>query len=253
MCGKKTGYYDSGITIILPVLNEEENIKSQVQEILDYLSAREEDFEIIIVNDGSTDRTPDIAEQLCRENEHVRVIHHPSNKGYGTSLADGFMSARRKYIFFTDADRQFYIDNLDILFPLMKTDVMDIIVGYRLNRKDPFFRRFLSWGYNSMAGFIFDLQIKDIDCAFKIFKRTVFDTIQINSRNFFVNTEILAKARFHKLRILEVGVDHFPRSAGQSTVSMKYIPVTLKEMFRIWRELKRMKKDAAQGGERCSC
>jgi len=229
-------------------LNEEGNIEAAVKDIQSYFNSREEKYEIIVINDGSTDSTGDIAERLAKENGSVRVVHHPTNKGYGSALKRGFDISRYKYVFFTDSDRQFDVKGLDILLPLIKTDAVEIIIGYRLKRKDPFIRRFLSWGYNSLVGYLFDLNVKDIDCAFKIFRKDIFSKIKIESRNFFVNTEILAKARFYGFNVLEVGVPHFPRTAGKTTVTLKQIPMTLIELYRINKSIKKLSSDEGTAG-----
>ena len=238
----------NSISIILPALNEEGNIEAAIQDIQLYFHSREEKYEIIVINDGSTDSTGEIAERLVKENGSVRVIHHSINKGYGSALKEGFENSKYKYVFFTDSDRQFDIKGLDILLPLIKTDAVEIIIGYRLKRKDPFLRRFLSWGYNSLVGYLFDLNVKDIDCAFKIFRKDIFSKIEIESKNFFVNTEVLAKAMYFGFNVLEVGVPHFPRTAGKTTVTLKHIPMTLIELYRIFKSIKRLKKSESTTG-----
>ncbi|MBT6226089.1 MAG: glycosyltransferase family 2 protein [Candidatus Scalindua sp.] len=238
----------NSISIILPALNEEGNIEAAVNDIQSYFNSREEKYEIIVINDGSTDSTGEIAERLAKKNGSVRAIHHSINKGYGSALKEGFKSSKYKYVFFTDSDRQFDIKGLDILLPLIKTDAVEIIIGYRLKRKDPFLRRFLSWGYNSLVGCLFDLNVKDIDCAFKVFRKDIFSNIKIESKNFFVNTEILAKARHFGFNVLEVGVPHFPRTAGKTTVSFKHIPMTLIELYRIRKEIKKLKRNESTAG-----
>lgn len=229
-----------GISIVLPAYNEEENIEHAVEDILKYFSGKTFPYEIIVVNDGSQDKTQNIVESY--KDRGVRLINHGVNEGYGFSLRDGFKAGKYEYLFFTDSDRQFDIKGLDVMLPIIRTNVVDLLVGYRLDRKDPFLRRFLAWGYNTIAGFVFDLNVKDIDCAYKIFRAHIFDKIEIESRNFFVNTEILAKARFFGFNIIEIGVPHFPRQAGQSTVSVNKIFLTLRELFRIWREIAKLKK-----------
>ncbi len=238
----------NSISIILPALNEEGNIEAAVKDIQSYFNSREEKYEIIVINDGSTDSTGEIAERLAGEDGTIRVVHHPTNKGYGSALKRGFDASRYKYVFFTDSDRQFDVKGLDILLPLIKTDAVEIIIGYRLKRKDPFIRRFLSWGYNSLVGYLFDLNVKDIDCAFKIFRKDIFSKIKIESKNFFVNTEILAKARHYGFNVLEVGVPHFPRTAGKTTVTLKQIPMTLIELYRINKSIKKLSSDESTAG-----
>jgi len=233
----------NGISVVLPALNEEASIKSAVLDIVSYLNNLHLIFEIVVVNDGSQDMTAQIVEVLAKGDKRIRLVNHKISQGYGLSLRDGINVAGYDLIFFTDSDRQFDIKELDVMLPLMYTGVIDIVIGYRLGRKDSLLRRFLSWGYNTLVSFLFDLQIKDIDCAFKLLRREVFFKIKIESHKFFVNTEILAKARRLGFNILEVGVRHFPRVAGKSSVSLKYIPLTLIELCRIWKELKDMDKN----------
>ncbi|MDD5085088.1 MAG: glycosyltransferase family 2 protein [Candidatus Omnitrophica bacterium] len=233
-----------GISIVLPAYNEEANIAHAINDVLKYFSDKSIEYEIIVVNDGSRDKTRDIVKSF--RDSRIRLIDHETNQGYGRSLRDGFKAGRYEYLFFTDADRQFDITGLDVMLPIIRTDTVDLLIGYRIDRQDPFLRRFLSWGFNSLVGFIFDLNVKDIDCAFKVFRRHVFDKIEVRSKDFFVNTEILVKANFYGFRIVEVGVPHFPRQAGKSTVSFKYIPRTLRELTRIWLEMRELKKVKSQ-------
>lgn len=232
-----------GISIVLPAYNEEKNLQEAVKDALKFLQTVKDPWEIIIVNDGSVDRTGELAEKLSRSQPRVKVIQHNKNRGYGRSLSDGFAASTYDYVFFTDSDRQFDLNALKIMWPLAKTGVVDLIIGYRLNRQDPFIRKFLSRCYNLLADFLFGLDVRDIDCAFKIFNKKIFKKIKIESDNFFVNTEILAKARHFKFNILEVGVPHFPRKAGESSVSFKYIPLTIKELVRIKMSLNKLKKE----------
>ena len=231
----------TGLSVILPAFNEAENINQMVQDCLKYLRKIKDNHEIIIVNDGSKDNTGILAKKIAQKYKNIRIINHKKNKGYGQALASGFKAAKFDYIFFTDSDRQFHLDALDIMYPVAKTGVVDLTIGYRLKRRDKFFRKLLSWGYNTLVGFLFDLSVKDIDCAFKLFKKTIFEKIKIESAGFFFNTEILAKAKFFNFNIVEVGVPHFPRTAGKSTIRLKHIPLTIKELIRIKNSLKKLR------------
>lgn len=229
-----------GISIILPAYNEEANIWSVLNDAIGYLKTLKDPWEIIVVDDGSRDDTAKIVNDFSKHHRRIRLISHPNNLGYGRSLSDGFAAGLYDYVFFTDADRQFDLKALDIMWPVAKTGVIDLVIGYRLNRKDPFSRKALSRLYNILADLLFNLDVKDIDCAFKIFKKEIFKKIKIEDNNFFVNTEILAKARHFNYKILEVGVPHFPRKAGKSTVSFKYIPLTIREIIRIKKNLRKL-------------
>lgn len=231
----------SGVSVILPSYNEEKNLPQMVHHCLSYLRKIKDNYEIIIVNDGSTDKTKLVAQKIALGNPQVHLINHQKNLGYGQALKTGFKAATYNYLFFTDADRQFRLDALDLMLPIIKIAPVDIVIGYRLHRQDPIFRRFLSWGYNTLASFLFDINVRDIDCAFKLFDKRIFQKIKIESSSFFFNTEILAKARFFNFNIIEVGVPHFPRAAGKSTVKFKHIPLTVKELIRIRQSLNRLK------------
>ena len=223
--------YDKDISVVFPAFNEAENIEACI--IVAYAILKEliRDFEIIIVNDGSTDGTEEICDELAKRLDKVRVISKSSNEGYGVALRDGFKTARFDLVFFSDADRQFDIINLRDL--LKHIGQYDIVIGFRRNRQDAFKRKFLSWGYNILVGLLFNLNVTDIDCAFKLFKKKIFDRITIESERFFVNTEILAKAKAEKCSMKEVGVSHFPRYEGESKVGFLDIPRTIRELARI--------------------
>jgi len=219
------------LSIILPAYNEAENIQKAIYDCFNFLHALNCRHEIIVINDGSTDNTGKILVDIAEKHNNLRVIMHAKNEGYGMALRDGFKAAQFELVFFTDSDRQFAIESLSEMLPLI--EMVDIVIGYRFDRKDHFIRKFLSCGYNTLINLLFDLNVKDIDCAFKLFRREVFDKIKIESSHFFVNTEILAKAKFYGFNIAEIGIKHYPRLNGESKVSIKYIPLTLKELWKI--------------------
>lgn len=233
--------FEKNISVVFPTYNEEENIEVCVRVAHCILKELVKDFEIIIVSDGSTDGTARVCKDLEKQLDRIRLIIKEKNDGYGYALRDGFKAAKFDLIFFSDSDRQFDIMNLKDL--LTYIDDYDIVAGFRKNRQDSWKRKFLSWGYNKLCGVIFNLDVKDIDCAFKLFKKRVFDNIQIESRQFFVNTEILSKAKASGFKIREVGVTHFPRVDGISKVGFVHIPKTLGEMARIYKSIEAHKKD----------
>lgn len=224
------------ISFVLPAYNEEDNIETAVKSILDVAEGLSlEDYEVIVVNDGSSDRTAEIIERLKEENGRVRPIHHPGNLGYADALRTGFTSARCRLVFYTDSDLQFDVKEVKNLLPAIED--YDIVTGFRIYRYDPLSRLILAWGYNLVARTIFRLRVRDIDCAFKLFRREIFDVIDIRSKKFFVDTEILAKARYHGFRMTEIGVRHYPRARGQSTVRPSHVLSTLKELTKMWLEI----------------
>lgn len=222
------------ISAVLPAYNEEENVEiatTRMAEVLRSLDLR--DWEVIVVDDGSVDRTGEILDRLAADDpEHIRVIHHSPNKGYAEALKSGFTSARHQLIFYTDSDNQFDVRELKNLLPLVEN--ADIVCGFRIYRFDPLTRLVMSWGYNLLVRMIFRINVRDIDCAFKLFRREVFDRITIESKKFFVDAEILAKARHLRMRLAEIGVRHYPRPAGRSTVRASHVFSTLKEIAQMW-------------------
>jgi dolichol-phosphate mannosyltransferase len=223
------------LSIVLPAYNEELNIGPSVKEGLDYLAAR--DGEVVAVNDGSRDRTGAILDELAAANPgRLRVLHHPVNLGYAPTLRDGFLAAKGDWIFYTDSDRQFVMREIDELFKL--SEGADLVVGFRKDRQDPPLRKFAAWGYNRLVRLFFGLRgVRDIDCAFKLFRRDVFRKLEIRSAHFVVDAEILVKAHRLGLTIRETGVTHLPRPAGKSTVKPAHVAKTLVGLAKLWGEL----------------
>jgi len=233
-------YY--GISVTLPALNEAQNIETLSKEIMHYLEKNNIPYEIIIVNDGSSDNTGIIADELASHYNTVFSIHHKHNKGYGSSLKTGFEASKYDYLFFTDADRQFRIESLDAFLPLMQEGTADMIIGYRIDRQDTFQRKFFSGCFNRMIRVLFSIDYKDIDCAFKLFKKEVFKSLEVTSNDFLFNTELLAKARITQCHIVQLGVPHYPRTHGKSTITYRHILRTFKRFFSLYREIHHFKK-----------
>lgn len=222
------------ISAVLPAFNEEGNIEKAVTHMADVLkSLALRDWEIIVVDDGSKDRTAEISDRLATHDPaHIRVVRHDGNRGYAEALKTGFSTARHQLIFYTDSDNQFDVGQLKELLPLVED--ADIVCGFRIYRFDPLTRLFLSWGFNLLVRIVFRITVRDIDCAFKLFRREVFDKVTIESKKFFVDAEVLAKARYYGFRMVEIGVRHYPRTAGHSTVRPSHIVSTLGELTRMW-------------------
>ncbi|MBM4428743.1 MAG: glycosyltransferase family 2 protein [Chloroflexi bacterium] len=225
----------SSISVVLPAYNEEENIETAVRRALAVLASLSPIYEVIVVDDGSVDQTGAIADTLARENDHVRAIHHKPNQGYGAALRTGFTHARYDLVFYTDSDNQFDIAELKYFLPLM--DTHDLAVGFRVYRYDSVIRCFLSWVYNRLVSLLFRVRVRDVDCSFKLFRKEVLEKIDIECTDFFVDTELIAKARKWNFRIVEKGVRHYPRMAGQTTVRPSDIPRTLRTLSRMWRQI----------------
>lgn len=227
---------NKSISAFFPALNEEGTIAKLTQDLLSILNSDFKQHEVIIINDGSTDKTKQIADELRRQNNgYVKVIHHNHSSGYGNALKAGFAAAKYDLIFYTDGDNQFDMNDLHRALSLI--DGNDIVVGYRQNRKDAKHRLWLSKGYNLLVRILFGLKLKDIDCSFKLFKRTALERIAIESHGYFIDTEIMVKAKKQGLKIEEFGVKHLPRTFGMSKVQMKHIFVTLHEIAKLWKKL----------------
>jgi glycosyltransferase involved in cell wall biosynthesis len=225
-----------GLSIVLPARNEVANIVIAVDKALAIAQRLSSRYEVIVVDDGSRDGTGQAVQALAqRDYPRVRLVTHPVNQGYGAALRTGFREARFGLVFFTDSDNQFDVSELESLLPLM-TD-HDIVTGFRVNRHDPFIRSIYSWFYNRLVNLLFGLQVRDVNCAFKLMRRESLQRIRIECDNFFVNTELLAKARHLHLRIAEKGVRHYPRTAGVTTVRLSDIPRTIWTAVAMWRRI----------------
>jgi glycosyltransferase involved in cell wall biosynthesis len=224
------------ISVFFPCHNEQDNVERVTRQALDVLKDVSTDFEVIIVNDGSTDRTAEIADRLARENPNVKVIHHQVNHGYGAALQSGFHAAAKDWVFYTDGDGQFDIKELPPLLDL--TDKYDIVTCYRINRQDPPLRKLNAWAWGKLVCFLFNLKIKDIDCAFKLYRREIFDKIEMHSRGALIDTEILARAQRAGYRLVQRGVHHYPRLAGrQSGANLRVILRAFKELFQLRKKI----------------
>lgn len=221
------------LSLVLPAYNEEENIAPVVQNAEAVLPSVFSDYEVVVVNDGSKDRTGEIADALAAANPHVRVIHHEVNRGYGDTITTGMNSAKGDYIMFTDSDRQFDLRDLDRLAPYIPH--YDIVAGYRIKRSDPTVRLVYAKLFNIAVRLLFNVHVRDIDCAFKVFHAEVLKGMNLQARYGLINAEILAKAQVRGRSITEVGVNHYPREAGeQSGGSWKVVSRSMKETIKLW-------------------
>lgn len=225
------------LSVIFPAFNEEANIRYTVEAARLVLPKLAQTWEIILVNDGSRDATTPICDGLAEQYPEVRAIHHVENRGYGAALKSGILAARYEYIFFTDSDGQFDLQELENLIDW--AGQYEIVTGYRAKRQDPPHRLINAWGWRTLVRMVLGVRVRDIDCAFKIFQRSVFDRVQIRSVGAMVNTEILAQANSFGMRIHEVKVTHYPRRAGKpSGANLRVIAKAFRELFRLWGQLR---------------
>lgn len=205
----------NSLSFVVPVYNEEKNIGSFIVNSLKILPQFSNIFEIIVVDDGSADNSFEFANSFVNKKGLVKVIKHHKNLGSGAAIWTGFLTAKYQYIFYTDADGQFDISDLKFLIPFVQD--YDIVLGYRVSRKDNLFRKVISRLWNFIINMIFGLKIKDINCAFKLFNHKVISSISIKSQGAFTNTEMLVKAKKCGYKWIEMGVFHYPRKYGRQT------------------------------------
>ena len=220
------------LSLILPAFNEAAVIADAVAEADTALRSLAWRYEILVIDDGSSDDTARIVAGLSDRYQWLRLIQHDGNRGYGAALRTGFSAATCDLVAFTDADCQFDLADLGRLIPWMASH--PVMVGYRIDRQDAWRRKFFSWGYNQLVRRLLHTGVRDCDCALKLFRRSTLRQIMPTSRGFFVNTEMLARARQLGLQVGEVGVQHRPRRAGVSKVSLLDIPKTLRVLLPYW-------------------
>jgi glycosyltransferase involved in cell wall biosynthesis len=230
----------SELSIFFPFWNEEKNIENVVNDARIIADKVAKKWEIIMVDDGSTDKTLKRAQRLIKQDKRLRVVTHQPNRGYGAALAAGFEASQYKYIVFTDGDMQF--DFSEISKFIEKIAQSDLVIGYRKQRRDKdLFKRLLLMYLLKMWDFVlFKFYCKDIDCAFKMFRKdAIAQLVPLRSEGALVSTELLAKAKRKKLRIIEVGVTHYPRQKGhQSGAHFQVIMRAVFESFILWWDLK---------------
>ena len=225
------------LTIFFPTFNEEENVAETVRRALDEVGPLVDgSIEVLIVDDGSTDRTPDLADALAASDRRVRV-HHQRNHGYGGALRAGFENATGELIGFSDCDLQFDLREMARLLARLEDSTrgpVDAVIGYRLQRRDPPHRIFIAKAYNAIVSAMFGLRVRDIDCAMKLFRREVFDGLRLETDSPFLSAELLIKLKARGERIAQLGVTHYPRSAGQNTgASFRKIMRTFRDIARL--------------------
>ena len=202
------------ISFFFPAFNDAGTIEQLVQDGLRILPKLTDDFEIIIVNDGSFDETGEIADQLAERSPRVRAVHHPVNMGYGAALKTGFATATKDLIFYTDGDRQFDVGELPKL--LAEIEDAGIVSGYRIDRAEGQDRQFSSALYNFITKKVLGFTIRDIDCAFKLIRREVLEGVNLMMNGDFICAELFYEARRRGFPVRQVPVHHYPRTYGVS-------------------------------------
>jgi len=227
------------LSVFFPAYNEEENVPIVVERALQILPQVADEYEVIVVNDGSQDRTGEVAEELARTHPCVRVIHHERNLGYGAALRTGFRVARYPWVAFTDSDGQFDFADIRQFLPL--TDSADLILGYRLQRADSIIRRVFTFGWALIPRILLGMDVRDYSCGFKLIRKSVIEAVEpLQGEEKVYQIELLVKAKRQGFRFAEVGVHHYPRTFGQQTgASLRVVLRSIREMFQLYRRLRR--------------
>ena len=236
---------NKSLTVFFPAHNEEENIGPLVRKTHETLEGLVDDFEILVINDGSTDRTKEVLSELEKEIPQLRGIHHEINQGYGGAVQTGFRSASKDLVFFSDGDGQFDITEIKKFLEII--DDYDAVLGYRKDRQDPLHRKVFAKCWGTLIRFLLRIRVRDLDCAFKMFHRPIIESITFETQGAMITTELLAKLnKRNHFHFKEVGVTHLPRIAGeQSGGSPKVILRAFLELFRMYGRLRSYRPPSA--------
>lgn len=233
-------YLIDKLSVFFPAYNEEINIKSTVTKAIKVLDKTAKNWEIIIVNDGSKDKTGEISDSMAKKDKRIRVIHHNPNRGYGAALKSGLYGAKYPWIVFTDSDGQFDFAQLPNFINTQVETGADLVIGYYLERKVPFNRKLNTFLWQTVVNILFGLNVKDIDCGFKLINKKVLDKIPKleSERGAFISSEFLIKAKKMKFKIVEIGAKHFPAKKPGTGAHLNVIIKSFIDLFRLWKKLR---------------
>ncbi|OGD70745.1 hypothetical protein A3D09_03750 [Candidatus Collierbacteria bacterium RIFCSPHIGHO2_02_FULL_49_10] len=229
------------LSVFLPCFNEGENLEKTVKNVIENANRVAQKWELLIVNDGSKDNTLAVARKLAAKDTHLRVIDHPINRGYGAALKSGFYGAKYSWIAFIDADGQFNFAEIDTLIDTQVRTGADLVIGYYRKRRVALRRKLNTYAWQLVVHLLFDLQVRDIDCGFKLISKKVIDKIARleSERGAFISSEFLIKAKKHNFKIIEIPVTHYPRRLGEGTGSkLNVIIKSFVDLFRLWKKLR---------------
>lgn len=226
------------LSVFFPTFNEEKNIEKTVLDAVKVLDSLKLNYEVLIIDDGSKDKTAAIADKLADKNPKIRSIHHPKNLGYGGALKTGFKNSKYSWVAFADSDGQFDFSEVKPL--LEKTDSADLVLGYRLSRADSLMRKIFTFGWAMIAKVLLGLDVKDYSCGFKLIKKEVFEAVQpLEGEEKVTQIELLVKAKKKKFKFAEVGVHHYPRVYGEQTgANIKVVLKSIIDLIKLWWKLK---------------
>lgn len=225
------------ISVFFPAFNDEGSIAALVRDALSVLPELTDDYEVIVVNDGSTDSTHAVLDELARTLPRVRAVHHEQNRGYGGALRTGFATATKDLIFYTDGDGQYDVRELSRLYPLL-TEGVDVVNGYKLGRADDGSRKLIGALYNQVAHLLFDLPVRDVDCDFRLMRRRAFEGVELVSSSGSICVEMIHKLSRAGCVFVETPVHHYPRAHGRSQFfTLGRVARTARDFFSLWLQL----------------
>jgi glycosyltransferase involved in cell wall biosynthesis len=225
------------ISVFFPAYNDARSIGKLVADAQEILKKLTDDYEIIVVNDGSSDNTAEVLRELQKRHEILRVVTHETNRGYGAALQSGFRAAEKDLVFYTDGDGQYDVGELALLFEKLdaKTDVVN---GYKISRADGKRRKYVGESYNKMAHFFFDLPIRDVDCDFRLIRKSALEDIILTSVSGGICVELVYKLKRKGCNFAEIAVNHYSRPFGKSQFfTFARIAKTLADFFSLWLRL----------------
>ena len=223
------------LSVFFPAYNDAPSLPALVRKALATLEQYVADYEVIVVNDGSHDRTGEVLEELGREcSPWLRVVTHAHNRGYGGALRSGFAAAQKEFVFYTDGDGQYDVGELPRLLELAGP-ATGLVNGYKLERHDPRHRVWIGSVYNFCARLLFRIRIRDIDCDYRLIRRALLDEIHLTSTSGTICVELVRKLELSGCQVMEVGVHHYPRLHGRSQFfRVRSLVVTLLQLVRLW-------------------
>lgn len=227
----------TSLSIFFPCYNEALNVGTMIDQSVQVGNEYGIDYEVVVVDDGSSDNSSEIVQQYSKKNPRVRLVQHSKNMGYGAALRTGLKSVTKDLVFLTDGDNQFRLFEIDKLFS--KIDSCDVVVGYRVNRQDKAHRRLNGFLWTQLTKLLFGLPVRDVDCAFKLFRKRALEGLELRSDHLLIHAEILARIQKKGFKIQEIGVTHYPRDAGKATATgIGRIFKTFGELFKLYWQIR---------------
>ena len=224
----------AGLSVFFPAYNDSGTIASMVIRAVQAASELTPDYEVIVVNDGSGDATPAIIDELARTYPRVRIVHHPTNRGYGGALQTGFRTATKELIFYTDGDAQYDPAEIETLWHRLNDDA-DMVTGFKIRRSDPMHRIIIGRLYHHTVKLLFRLRVRDVDCDFRLMRRAIFERIDLSKTSGVICLEMMKKIEDAGFRIVEVPVHHYHRAFGKSQFfNLRRIAKTGVDVLRLW-------------------